>query len=48
MSTAAADWPKFLTKLRNREEVAERTMAFRFEKSTTSSSLPDNLWTLRC
>ena len=32
MSTAVADWPKFLTKLRDREEVAERTMAFRFEK----------------
>ena len=28
MSTAVADWPTFLTKLRDRKEVAERTMAF--------------------
>ena len=35
MSTAAANWPKFLTKLREREEIAERTMAFRFEKPTS-------------
>jgi hypothetical protein len=32
MSTAVADWPKFVTKLRDRREVAERTMAFRFDK----------------
>jgi len=30
MSTAPADWPNFLTKLRERVEIAERTMAFRF------------------
>jgi len=27
-----ATWPMFLTKLKSREEVAEQTMAFRFEK----------------
>jgi ferredoxin-NADP reductase len=32
MSTAVADWPKFLARLKARQEVAERTMAFRFEK----------------
>lgn len=32
MSTAAADWPKFFAKLKDRREVAEHTMAFSFEK----------------
>ena len=31
MSTAAT-WPTFMSKLKDREEVAERTIAFRFEK----------------
>ncbi|MGH9446105.1 MAG: FAD-dependent oxidoreductase [Terriglobia bacterium] len=29
---AEATWPIFITKLKNRKEVAERTMAFQFEK----------------
>ena len=33
MSTAVADWPRFLAKLEDRQEVAERTMAFRFDKA---------------
>ena len=40
MSTAIADWPKFLAKLQGREEVAENTMAFRFEKPTTFKFIP--------
>jgi ferredoxin-NADP reductase len=40
MSTAPANWPKFITKLRNREEVAERTMAFRFEKPASFQFTP--------
>jgi ferredoxin-NADP reductase len=40
MSTAVADWPKFVTKLRDRREVAERTMAFRFEKPATFKFTP--------
>jgi ferredoxin-NADP reductase len=32
MSTAVADWPKFHAKLEDRQEIAEGTMAFRFEK----------------
>lgn len=32
MSTAAAKWPIFLAKLKSRDLVAERTMAFHFEK----------------
>jgi ferredoxin-NADP reductase len=40
MSTAPANWPKFVTKLRNREEVAERTMAFRFEKPASFKFTP--------
>ncbi len=32
MGTNAAKWPMFMTKLRSREEVAERTMAFHFDK----------------
>jgi ferredoxin-NADP reductase len=32
MNTAVADWPKFLAKLKARQEIAERTMAFRFDK----------------
>ncbi|MEO6965203.1 MAG: FAD-dependent oxidoreductase [Acidobacteriaceae bacterium] len=32
MSTAAAKWPIFQAKLKRREEMAERTMAFYFEK----------------
>jgi len=40
MSTALADWPKFLAKLKGREEVAEHTMAFRFEKPTTFEFIP--------
>lgn len=31
-ATAEATWPVFMTKLKNRKEVAERTMAFQFEK----------------
>lgn len=40
MSTATANWPKFLTKLRDRQEVAERTMAFRFEKPKSFNFTP--------
>lgn len=40
MSTAPADWPKFVTKLRDREEVAERTMAFHFEKPASFTFTP--------
>ncbi len=40
MSTAIADWPKFLAKLIDREEVAEHTMAFRFEKPDTFKFIP--------
>ena len=40
MSTAIADWPKVLAKLIDREEVAEHTMAFRFEKPTTFKFIP--------
>ena len=40
MSTAVADWPKFLAKLTDREEVAERTMAFRFEKPVAFKFTP--------
>jgi ferredoxin-NADP reductase len=32
MSTAVADWPKFHARLEDRQEIAEGTMAFRFEK----------------
>jgi ferredoxin-NADP reductase len=31
-STQEATWPIFMSKLKNRKEVAERTMAFQFEK----------------
>ena len=30
-----ATWPTFMSKLRGRREVAEQTMAFRFEKPVT-------------
>src|SRR6476660_2080803 len=40
MSTAVADWPKFLLKLKARQEVAERTMAFRFEKPDSFKFTP--------
>jgi ferredoxin-NADP reductase len=40
MSTAVADWPKFLAKLKGRQEIAERTMAFRFEKSDSFKFTP--------
>jgi ferredoxin-NADP reductase len=40
MSTAAANWPKFLAKLRDRQEIAERTMAFRFEKPPSFKFTP--------
>jgi ferredoxin-NADP reductase len=40
MSTAVADWPKFLAKLKDRQEIAERTMAFRFEKPATFTFTP--------
>jgi ferredoxin-NADP reductase len=40
MNTAIADWPKFLAKLKGREEVAEHTMAFRFEKPATFKFIP--------
>src|SRR6185312_2727615 len=35
MSTAPADWPKFLTTLEDRQTIADRTMAFRFRKPTS-------------
>ena len=41
MSTAVADWPKFLAKLKGRQEIAERTMAFRFEKPDSFMFTPD-------
>jgi ferredoxin-NADP reductase len=40
MSTAIADWPKFLAKLKDREEVAAHTMAFRFEKPANFNFIP--------
>ena len=40
MSTAVADWPKFLAKLKDRQEIAERTMAFRFEKPASFKFTP--------
>ena len=40
MSTAVADWPKFLAKLKARQEIAERTMAFRFEKPASFEFIP--------
>src|SRR5689334_3215676 len=40
MSTAVANWPKFLAKLTDRKEVAERTMAFRFEKPAAFKFTP--------
>ena len=40
MSTAVADWPKFLAKLKVRQEIAERTMAFRFEKPASFKFIP--------
>src|SRR6478752_6251362 len=40
MSTAPADWPKFVSKLKARQEVAERTMAFRFEKPDSFKFTP--------
>ena len=40
MSTAVADWPKFLAKLKARQEIAERTMAFRFEKPASFKFIP--------
>jgi NAD(P)H-flavin reductase len=40
MSTAVANWPTFLTKLRDREEVAERTMAFCFDKPASFKFTP--------
>src|SRR5579864_4688194 len=40
MSTAVANWPTFLTKLRDRKEVAERTMAFCFDKPASFRFTP--------
>jgi ferredoxin-NADP reductase len=40
MSTAVADWPTFLTKLRDQKEVAERTMAFCFDKPASFKFTP--------
>jgi ferredoxin-NADP reductase len=40
MSTATADWPKFLAKLKARQEIAERTMAFHFEKPDSFKFIP--------
>jgi ferredoxin-NADP reductase len=40
MSTAVANWPKFLAKLKSRQEIAERTMAFRFEKPASFNFTP--------
>ena len=40
MSTAAADWPKFFAKLKDYQEVAEHTMAFRFEKPSSFQFTP--------
>lgn len=40
MSTTAAKWPTFSTKLKNREDVAERTMAFHFYKPAAFAFTP--------
>ena len=40
MSTAVANWPKFLAKLEARQEIAERTMGFRFEKPDSFKFTP--------
>lgn len=42
MSTASvsADWPKFLAKLKDRQKIADRTMAFRFEKPSSFQFIP--------
>lgn len=40
MSTAVADWPRFLAKLEGRQEIAERTMAFRFAKPASFKFTP--------
>src|SRR5437016_7962521 len=40
MSSAVADWPRFLAKLEDRQEIAERTMAFRFEKPASFKFIP--------
>ena len=40
MSTAVADWPRFVAKLRDRLEVAERTMAFRFDRPAAFEFTP--------
>jgi len=40
MSTAVADWPKFHARLEDRQEVSERTMAFRFEKPASFEFTP--------
>jgi ferredoxin-NADP reductase len=40
MSTTAADWPKFFAKLKDHREVAEQTMAFRFEKPSSFQFTP--------
>ena len=40
MSTAAAKWPIFQAKLKSRDLVAERTMAFHFENLPALFSPP--------
>ncbi|HET8666499.1 MAG TPA: FAD-dependent oxidoreductase [Terriglobales bacterium] len=40
MSTATAKWPTYLVKLKGRQEVAEHTMAFHFEKPAGFTFIP--------
>jgi predicted ferric reductase len=40
MSTAVGEWPRFLAKLESRQEIAERTMAFRFAKPASLKFKP--------
>ncbi len=40
MKTEVAKWPTYLLKLKSREEVAERTMAFHFEKPGSFKFIP--------
>jgi ferredoxin-NADP reductase len=40
MSTASAEWPKFLTTLEDRQTIADRTMAFRFKKPASFQFKP--------
>lgn len=40
MSTATAKWPTYLVKLKGRQEVAEHTLAFHFEKPAGFTFIP--------